>query len=217
MSQKPFEATVPNVIRFSPMKTPRLLAALLLIFITACAPLNQTPIEVETINTAEPVAPKYSAEAIVPAKVIDVRFAQQALNKLGYKIGTVDGLWGPRSATAIREFESKMSLSSANGHLSELNLHELEIASGLTRESYSALNINSPTGISAKLNRAIALSDGPQLIIVDHEYKVLSKPNPYSSVLLTLAPGTGIYVISKQDGYFEIESINRKRGYIKID
>lgn len=217
MSQNSFEASVPNVIRFSPTKVPLLLAALLPVFIGACAPLAQPPVEVETIKTPEPTVPEYSAEAIVPAKTIDVRFAQEALSKLGYRIGTVDGLWGPRSATAIREFEAKMSLTSANGHLSELNLHELEIASGLTREGYGTLHINSPTGINAKLNRTIALADGPQLIIVDHEYKVLSKPNPYSSVLLTLAPGTGIYVISKQDGYFEIESINRKRGYIKID
>lgn len=161
--------------------------------------------------------PLFDPSPIIPASAHDIRFAQEALNIAGFKIGTVDGLWGPRSANAIRAFELENKLTSANGHLSELNLHTLEIVSGLSKENYGKLPIKTQLGILAKLDKRVPLSAGPQLIIVDHEYKVLSKPNPYSSELLTLAPGTGIYVISKQDGYFEVESINRKRGYVRID
>lgn len=185
--------------------------------LAACAPITQEPVIIEEPKQVEPVKPVYSAEPIIPAQTVDVRFAQEALNKIGYKVGSVDGLWGPRSASAIRAFELNQAITSANGHLSELNLHELESISGISRANYGKLRITSPVGIGAKLDPKIALSVGPQLIIVDREYTVFSKPNPFSSELLTLAPGTGIYVISKQDGYFEIESINRKRGYIKAD
>ena len=154
---------------------------------------------------------------MIPATLNDIRFAQKALNALGFKVGVVDGLWGPRSATQIRLFEAQNSLVSADGHLSELNLHFLALKSGILRENFSHQPIEQPLGISAKLNPKIPLKDGPQLIIVDREYQVFSKPNPYSSVLLTLAPGTGIYVISKQDGYFEVESINRRKGFIQAD
>jgi peptidoglycan hydrolase-like protein with peptidoglycan-binding domain len=218
MSQKLLDVPLVTSNRRTTFNFSGFLVASILILLGACAPITQTPVVIEpTDQKNNTELYQYSADPIIPGKIVDVRFAQQALNKLGYKIGAVDGLWGPRSARAIREFEAAADIVSANGHLSELNLYKLEIASGLSRENYGKLTIKSPTGVTAKLNRSIPLSKAPQLIIVDHEYVVLSKPNPYSSELLVLAPGTGIYVISRQDGYYEIESINRKRGYIKVD
>ena len=209
--------------RISKITPKATLPLVLLALSSACTPVAESPIVVEQPVVIERVeVPTYSAQAIIPATTPDIRFAQEALNKIGFNVGKADGLWGPRSAKGIRAFEAANSLITANGHLSELNLHNLEIASGLFRKDFSqAKNLNPKSatliGISAKLDKQTPLSSGPQLIIVDQEYVVLSKPNPYSSKLLTLAPGTGIYVISQQDGYFEIESINRKRGYIKVD
>jgi hypothetical protein len=218
MSQDLNDAIVPNEKRLSAPKLSHLLTLILIVFLSACMPvknnivvLDQPPATQESANS------EYDSSPIVPAAIVDARFAQEALTKIGFGIGAVDGLWGPKSANAIRLFESQNELTSANGHLSELNLHLLETASGLSRKSYSQLTITAPVGISAKLDSKTLLSVGPQLIIVDRAYKVLSKPNPYSSELLRLAPGTGIYVISEQDGYFEVESINRKRGYVKVD
>lgn len=219
MSRKLLAVIVPNETRRLPIKIQNIVTLLMLTILSACAPITQEPViyEAPKVIKSAPVT-KYSAQAMIPGQPIDVRFAQQALTKLGYKIGPVDGLWGPRSATAIREFESKQGITSANGHLSELNIHELEVVSGLSRNNIDELPAPpTPPGITAKLDPKTPLSAGPQLIIVEHEYDVLSKPNPYSSTLLVLAPGTGIYVISQQDGYFEVESINRKRGYIKVD
>jgi len=218
-----YDVTAHSQTRISNIKPQTALTLALLGFLSACTPVAESPIVVEQPVVIERViVPTYSAEAIIPAAIPDIRFAQEALNKIGFNVGKADGFWGPRSAKGIRAFEAANSLTTANGHLSELNLHNLEVASGLFRKDFSQakkLNPQSATliGISAKLNKQAPLSSGPQLIIVDQEYTVLSKPNPYSSKLLTLAPGTGIYVISKQDGYFEIESINRKRGYIKVD
>lgn len=191
-------------------------ALIIIILISACTPVVQEAIVVDPPVNEEPIEPSHSPDPIVPAEFVDVRYAQQALKEIGYKVA-VDGLWGPRSAAAIRAFEADQSLQSANGHLSELNLYHLERLSGISRASFGKITISSPTGINAKLDKKIALKAAPQLIIVDHEYTVYSKPNPYSSKLFTLVAGTGIYVISKQDDYFEIESINRKRGFIKAD
>jgi peptidoglycan hydrolase-like protein with peptidoglycan-binding domain len=204
--------------RFSISRLSPSWALILIVFLSACMPVKEELVVAEQPKVIEAEkAPQYDPSPIIPASTLDVRFAQEALNTIGFKVGAVDGFWGPKSASAIRAFELQNELISANGHLSELNLHTLEIASGLSRQDYGKLPIKAPLGILAKLDRRVPLSAGPQLIIVDHEYKVLSKPNPYSSELLRLAPGTGIYVISKQDGYFEVESINRKRGYVRVD
>ncbi|MBL4673469.1 MAG: peptidoglycan-binding protein [Arenicella sp.] len=212
------DAFSPHENRFSILRLQQLLALILVVFLSACMPVKEELVVVEQPQVIEvEKTTEYDPSPIVPATTLEVRFAQEALNTIGFKVGAVDGLWGPRSANAIRAFESQNKLTSANGHLSELNLHTLEIASGLSRQNYGNVPIKAPLGILAKLDKHVPLSAGPQLIIVDHEYKVLSKPNPYSSELLRLAPGTGIYVISKQDGYFEVESINRKRGYVRVD
>ncbi len=41
------------------------------------------------------------------------RYAQQRLNGLGYKVGTVDGVWGARSRNAARRFLSERSVTAA--------------------------------------------------------------------------------------------------------
>lgn len=159
----------------------------------------------------------YSATPIKAAPRTLIRFAQTALNKLGYSIGRVDGLWGPRSATAIRQFETDRDLWSANGHLSELNLHHLTEESGLSLANFEREEKPQPKTIANQLRGTAPLSKGAQLIIIEREYQVFAKPNPYSAKLARLEPGTGIYVVAKQEGWYEIESINRLRGFVKAD
>ncbi|MGK0373918.1 MAG: hypothetical protein ACJA2E_000386 [Arenicella sp.] len=217
MSQDLNDAIAPNEKRLSIPRLSHFSVLIVIAFLSACMPVKKEVVVDQTTALEVPVNSQYDPSPIVPAAIVDARFAQAALNKLGFDVGVVDGLWGPKSANAIRLFESQNELSSANGHLSELNLHILEIASGFSRRNYGRLPITTPLGITAKLDTQSPLSAGPKLIIIDREYTVLSKPNPYSSEILRLAPGTGIYVISKQDGYFEVESINRKRGYVRVD
>lgn len=217
MFNKPLDVTVLRTMSPSQSISKVFFLLLSLAVLSACTPPKEVPPPEPPPVVAKVKVIEYNSDPIVNAEDIDVRFAQTALKRLGYRIGFIDGLWGPRSATAIRAFEVQQQITSANGHLSELNLHHLEKISGVSKEQASQIKIVKPTGISIKLHKTTPLSAGPQLIIVDHAYKVLSKPNPYSSQLLTLAAGTGIYIISKQDGWFEIESINRKRGYVRVD
>ncbi|GHA02407.1 hypothetical protein GCM10008090_09670 [Arenicella chitinivorans] len=159
----------------------------------------------------------FSATPIRAAPRTLIRFAQTALKKLGYNIGRVDGQWGPRSAQAIRQFETDRDLWSANGHLSELNLHHLTEESELSLANFEREEKPAPKSIANQLRGTAPLSKGAQLIIIEREYQVFAKPNPYSAKLARLEPGTGIYVVAKQEGWYEIESINRMKGFVKAD
>ncbi|RBP48599.1 peptidoglycan-binding protein [Arenicella xantha] len=198
----------------------RFLTVALLLTILAGCQLTKKPQPVEApAPVAAPVvvAPIYSSAPIKAAPRTLLKFAQTALKKLGYSIGRIDGIWGPRSAQAVRDFEKDRELWSADGHLSELNLHHLAEESGLTLATFESEKKPEPAGIARKLRGTAALAKGPQLIIVERVYQVFAKPNPYSATLTKLEPGTGIYVVAKQQGWYQIESMNRIKGYIKAD
>jgi len=159
--------------------------------------------------------PKPVPQKLIYASKSDIQFAQTALLKLGFNIGSVDGLWGPRCAKAIRQFEILNDLNSADGHLSELNLRWLERLTLLSRNRYeNTQGEPKKKGISALLKAQKTSQQGPQLVIVEKEYKLFSRPNPYSPPLARLAPGTAVYIINKRDGWYEIESSGKKRGYL---
>ena len=206
-----------------------LIGLILILTLAACTPQTGAPIATPEITS--PAPPQLSAQPLIPPVKNDVFFAQAALKKLGYKIGQIDGLWGPRSAQAIRTFENDQDLITADGRLSELNLTKLANLSGIKRstifiqESTSVAqpsqDVKTKFEIGAKLaqqqnQQASPPNSAPQLIIVDKPFKVLTKPNPYSSQLTILAPGTGIYILSQRDdNWYEIESINRLKGFIQ--
>ena len=209
-----------------------------IVILSGC-PAKKPVVEVlppEAPPKAVPVKPK-SAAPIIRAPKETIMLAQAALTKLGYKIGGVDGLWGPRSAKAIREFEAQQKIWSANGHISELNLDFLRRLSGIdtvepeikskqkrrssavakTTDLTANVATTEESGITAKLNQQATLEEGPQLIIVDREYNVFSKPNPYSATLTKLRAGTGIYILARESDWYEIESLDRLKGYVKVD
>ncbi|MCH2191345.1 MAG: peptidoglycan-binding protein [Gammaproteobacteria bacterium] len=190
------------------------LFSLISILLNAC-----TPIDKDSSTGPEPIAlpeqPIHSAEPIKGADRNKILFAQTALKKLGYKIGRIDGIWGPRSASAIREFEQNNGLVSADGFLSELNLNHLAKKSELD-PSISIAKPKVPAGLSAKVKGNLKRT-GPQLVIVENSYKVFVDANPYSKMLFELQPGTGIYVIAKIEDWYQIESINRKQGFVQAD
>ncbi len=200
---------------FSPIKH-WLAIALFMLTLIGC---STTP---EQVTQSEPVVrkttPSLSAEPIVDIDQKDVIFAQSALKAIGYNIGTVDGLWGPRSAKAIREFESSQNIKSADGFLSQLNLNRLASVSNLDPATISAESIQRPKiqTISSKLIEK-PLSIGPQLIIVEQDYEVFTTPNPFSEKAYNLTAGTGIYVLEENAGWYKVELINRKQGFIQVD
>ena len=190
------------------------LTIIVLFLITACLPKQQA---IEPV--IEPPQPVYSAEPILQPKKSDILFAQKALNQLGYKVGPADGIWGPRSARGITTFEAALKLTSAGGKLSELNLQKLK---ELTNTSPDSVNLTSNQQ-KLKNNRDLAsllreekpLSEGPVLVFLERPTQIKAKTNPYSATISQLVPGNGLYVLAYKDGWYLVETENRKRGFIQ--
>jgi peptidoglycan hydrolase-like protein with peptidoglycan-binding domain len=68
--------------------------------------------------------PAFAHDACPPGKA-DVRGAQETLEALGYQVGSFDGRMGPRTRTAIRNFQRDKGLN-ATGELDEATLAALE-------------------------------------------------------------------------------------------
>ncbi len=58
-----------------------------------------------------------------------IREAQRALGDKGYDVGPIDGIWGPRSRSALESFEQAQGLQ-ANGHLDRQALDALDVNAG---------------------------------------------------------------------------------------
>jgi len=187
---------------------------------------ESVPDEAETTKPAPLVKTATALDTTPLDKVtsLDIRFAQTALKQLKYKIGTIDGIWGPRSELAIQHFEQSKGVPSANGKLSKANLYALSKATKVRksdlRKSSVAPSASAPAqppveDIASKLDKKIPLQEAPQLILLDKPYPMMEKPNPFSEMVAVLQAGAGVYVISLENGWYEIESLDEQKGYIK--
>jgi len=177
-----------------------------------------------------PVVQRPTATPISNPKNSDIIFAQTSLKALGYPIGKVDGAWGKRSESAMRLFEKNQNIESANGKLSKLNLATLQntheplkankttqfqtLSSSLSPKT-DTTNNEATSSIANKLSSENPNRNAPELIIVDQVYSVLVKPNPYSATITEIQAGTGLYILSQQSDWYEVETLNNQRGYIR--
>jgi hypothetical protein len=211
-------AVVKNSVKSSiklPHSSSIALVCMVCISLTACesTPIDQPVLESKPV----PIAVLPSAQPITRPEILDIVFAQTGLNQLGFKLGQVDGIWGPRSADAMIIFEKTNSLQTAHGKLSPLNLYTLNKVTGIDR---STLVVPAPpqrTGLTAKLDKQTPLSTAPQLVMTDRDYIILAKANPYSDRLGKIQAGSGLYIIQLREGWFEVESRSGVRGFIKAD
>ena len=170
-----------------------------------------------------PVKPTLSALPLPldSLSAADFTLAQAALDQLGYNVQFIDGIWGPRSAAALKKYEADRELLTANGRLSELNLTSLIEETGLKREAFipepqtPVIEPPTETGISAKLDPNSSLSNAPQLIITDLAYTVMARPSPYSEEVVKLPEGAGLYIVNLEEGWYKVETLERQQGYIK--
>ena len=187
-----------------------LLAAMLL---AGCETSQKEPTAEPAIVIAEPVQ---NAPHIENVSDKDIRFAQIALKKLSYDIGEVDGIWGEKSAKALQEFEQNVGIKSAGGKISLANLAALKKVTRVRKSDLEPPKPKpvEPIGISSKLTKEPSLAEAPQLILLDKPYPMMEKPNPFSLMVAVLQAGVGVYVISSENGWYEIESLDQQRGYI---
>lgn len=55
-----------------------------------------------------------------------VRQVQQSLKEQGYEVGAVDGIWGPKTESAVRQFQQAQGLD-ASGQLDQQTLAALDV------------------------------------------------------------------------------------------
>ena len=183
--------------------------------LTACQLAAKDPPILEEAPTLLEVLP--SAQPITQAGKMDIVFAQTGLNQLGFKLGQVDGFWGPRSARAMVIFEKANNLQTAQGRLSLLNLYMLNKVTNIDRSKLVMPAPASRTGLIAKLDKQTPLSTAPQLVMTDRDYTILARTNPYSDKLTNIPAGSGLYIIQLREGWFEVESRSGVRGFINTD
>jgi len=198
-----------------------------------------TPIESKPQPVFKPkaIVKQPTATPIISPKKSDIIFAQTSLKALGYPVGKVDGAWGKRSASAMQLFEKNQNIQSANGKLSNLNLAKLQnthiplkaktrsqpkvVKSSLQNQPQLldqkevVNNEETQSNIANKLSSTAPNRHSPELIIVDQGYSVLVKPNPYSARVTEIEAGTGVYILSHQSDWYEVETLNNQHGYIR--
>ena len=73
----------------------------------------------DTINLGDPIW----ADADTPANKSAVSRVQAGLNRLGYQVGTTDGIFGPKTEAAIRSYQSDHALLVDGRPTAELAQH----------------------------------------------------------------------------------------------
>jgi peptidoglycan hydrolase-like protein with peptidoglycan-binding domain len=129
------------------MKTPSMAA--LAIFV---ATLPTLAVERSGTGSSQGTDRRDSRSAIKPSSsfvadltrnaVIEV---QEALNKQGFDVGPVDGVWGPKTANALREFQEKSKLP-VSGRLDRRTVAKLGLATDLPAETGSSPSTTGQAG-----------------------------------------------------------------------
>jgi peptidoglycan hydrolase-like protein with peptidoglycan-binding domain len=113
---------------------------------------------VATAHAQQPMAPsadkpkgKESATGksnMAGAKGEQVKAAQQALKDKGHDPGAIDGVMGPKTQAAVRNFQSKEGLK-ASGRLDTETMAKLGVAKGASAAPSTAPSASPPSGGSA--------------------------------------------------------------------
>lgn len=85
----------------------------------------------------------FAASTAQAADKHEVQMAQETLKALGYKVGTPDGIVGPRTQQAVRAFQRTYGLA-ATGELDASTLSALSVSTGEEAPPSSAQDISAP-------------------------------------------------------------------------
>ncbi|MGH7796445.1 MAG: peptidoglycan-binding domain-containing protein [Candidatus Binatia bacterium] len=108
---------------------------------TSQAPIDSTPERAASSNQATTSSQSTSSDQAVSSRQASgqaissgqanqpdqIRQAQMALNKRGFNAGPQDGVWGPETESAIREFQKSRGLE-VTGRLNDRTMKELGVA-----------------------------------------------------------------------------------------
>jgi cytoskeletal protein RodZ len=91
-------------------------------------PADTTPATTPATTTAKTPTATVPTATLHPGDTgTQVKQLQQALNSLGYDVGTPDGVYGPKTEAAVKEFQTKQNLT-ADGIVGPQTLRALSAA-----------------------------------------------------------------------------------------
>ena len=192
-----------------------------LLIVTACETVTDPVVVTEPTKRIEPV--KVLTNQVPPQLIInpskeDIIYVQAALKSLGYSVGFIDGIWGKRTESSLLSFEKANQLASLNGKLSDVNFAALKSKhSPSVDKLIQEQSQPQEKSIFSQLKSKTPNRKSPELIITEKTYNLMVKDNPYSEVLSQLKSGTGLYVLSLQNGFYEVETLSKEYGFIKKD
>jgi len=192
-----------------------------LLIVTACETVTDPVVVTEPTKRIEPV--KVLTNQVPPQLIInpskeDIIYVQAALKSLGYSVGFIDGIWGKRTESSLLSFEKANQLASLNGKLSDVNFAALKRKhSPSVDKLIQEQSQPQEKSIFSQLKSKTPNRKSPELIITEKTYNLMVKDNPYSEVLSQLKSGTGLYVLSLQNGFYEVETLSKEYGFIKKD
>ena len=94
------------------------------------------------------------AGAIAPTSLDaqQIRHMQRALNQRGFDAGSVDGIWGPETAAAVKSFQERQNIQANGDQLNWRTLSALGVSNAGTVQPGSGSN-DETTGSGSHMNR----------------------------------------------------------------
>lgn len=120
---------------------------------SSTTPDESTTAETETSATGQAIAGNNLARN-------DVVMIQQALRQEGFYNGTADGVWGPRTASALMQFQQQNKLG-ATGHLNTNTLDKLGVELGAAASSSTSADVNSNNESTIDSSEGVGSSGNP--------------------------------------------------------
>ncbi len=75
-----------------------------------------------------------------------VEMVQQALDKSGFSVGRVDGVWGPETEAALQKFQQSKNMGMSDGRLDPETLSALQLDASQFPQGQGGMTTNSANG-----------------------------------------------------------------------
>jgi len=187
-------------------------------FINVCNGLDVPSLATDRLKLVENRSPAMAGMGIADA--------QARLKSLGWYTGVVDGLYGPGTAKALKDYQQSVGLhqsgvvdsatanmlanatpSTSNGDTRHVDREKLPVEEqGKSAESPSAQ-------VPATVNRGDSVGQAAVLL---SKAELLDDPDPFASVIATISRGSRVNLIER-DGEWALIEYDGKKGYVYAD
>ena len=187
-------------------------------FINVCNGLDVPSLAADRLNVVANRSPATSGKSIADA--------QARLKTLGWYSGAVDGLYGPRTAKALKDYQYSVGLPQS-GVVDSATANALADVTPSTSSGAARQVDRKPMPVPAQ-TKSTETPATPPPASVDHEASVgqaaelLSKaelfdnPDPFANVIITISRGSRVKVIER-NGEWALVEYDGNKGYVYAD